>query len=66
MCATGMTAAHWALMMEHEDVGKELLKRCGGHDVADQQGTTPQALLDMLNEGEEDAPVQQAHLPHSQ
>jgi len=54
---TGMTAAHWALMMEHEDVGKELLRRCGGHDVADQQGTTPQALLDELNEGEEEERV---------
>merc|ERR1711998_727295 len=47
---TGMTAAHWALSMEHETVGINLLEACGGYDVEDEDGVTPQEMLERSRE----------------
>ena len=47
----GMTAAHWALCMEHRDVGMALLK-AGGEAawlIEDDNGSTPKELLENLD-----------------
>merc|ERR1712166_1394149 len=45
-----MTAAHWALTMEHEDVASAILETNNGYLAADNTGTTVQLLLDGLKE----------------
>merc|ERR1711988_622167 len=61
---SGMTAAHWALSMEHEEVGMTLLEACGGYDIEDNDGITPRTILEqmrelqrLLNEEEHEPPM---------
>jgi len=65
---TGMRAAHWALCMEHEDVGEAILEANGGHLVPDNEGMTPQVLLDNLRADNAELNPQEAdatlHEPH--
>ena len=48
----GMTAAHWALLMEHKEVRETILNHLGpsSRTMADKQGTTPQQLLESLQD----------------
>jgi len=54
----GMTAAHWALLMEHKEVGESILHHFPeARTLPDKQGTTPQQLLDDLQDEPEEHPT---------